>query len=85
MVNDPPRVPLKPGRSWSGTGVRRQCRVEVADILRGTIRVRGVGESGHLTYQPVTSDGVWLDPITGDYVAAEKALLDATKELEGPL
>jgi len=78
-----------PDRTWSGTGRRCVCRVEVDGLLRGTIRTVGVedtlrpGIAGHLIYQPITYEGVWLDPVAGDYLTAEKALLEATRELEG--
>ncbi|MFI5895652.1 hypothetical protein ACIA5D_36710 [Actinoplanes sp. NPDC051513] len=75
-------------RVWFGTGRRSVCRVEVNGLWRGTIRTTGIedtlrpGIAGHLVYQAVTYDGVWLDPVASDYVQAERALLNATKELD---
>lgn len=77
-----------PTRSWSGPSGRRVCRVEVGGVFRGTVRTAGVedttgpGLAGRLIWRVTTYDGVWLEPVAGNYVNAEKALLDATKELE---
>jgi hypothetical protein len=77
-----------PTRTWSGTGNRTACRVDTNGLWRGTIRTSdvqdttGPGLAGRLIWQPVTYDGVWLDPVAGDYTTAEKALLEATKELD---
>lgn len=78
----------KPTRSWSGSDNRTSCRVEVNNLWRGTIRTAGVqdttgpGLAGHLIWRVSTYDGIWLEPIASNYVDAEKALLEATTELE---
>lgn len=38
----------------------------------------------HTVWQAADHDGVWLDPICGDFVDAERALLDATAALDQP-
>ncbi|GIM88808.1 hypothetical protein [Paractinoplanes toevensis] len=92
MLNDPPPAPPKPARHWTGAGRRRSCRVEtVCDgelVIRGWIRpvdladTTGPGLAGHTVWDLKTYDHVQLEPVTGDYLTAEKAVLDATKELE---
>jgi hypothetical protein len=92
MLNDPPLAPAKPRRVWTGEGRRRQCRVETelsyGWIVRGWIRpvdlaeTAGPGLAGQTVWGIKTYDHVEVEPVTGDYVTAEKALLEATKELE---
>jgi hypothetical protein len=79
-----PHTATRHGRRITLTGLsrRRGIRVETlhrgegANLLRGVIRLNRHG------WQPVTYDHVWLDLLPGDFVDAEKALLDATAELD---
>ena len=80
-------------RTWHGTGARRTAEVEslhpvVGWLTRGWIRRRrladatGPGPAGHLIWSLQTGDHIELEPVTGDYLSAERALLDATTALE---
>ena len=57
-------------------------------LVRGWIRPAGVadtagpGLAGHLIWQLTDYDHTDLEPITGDYLTAEEALLAATKVLD---
>jgi hypothetical protein len=57
-------------------------------LVRGTIRAvdiadtTGPGLAGHVTWQLTSYDQEDLGRITGDYLSAEQALLDATTALE---
>ncbi len=79
--------------TWHGTGRRSYAHVESEHpdcgwLTRGTIRSTGIadttgpGLAGHLVWRLSDYDSNELDPVTGDYVDAEKALLEATTELE---
>lgn len=76
------------GRKVRLTGCGRQGhhvealhRGEDAYLARGWVRSTGI-DGGRTVWQPVTYDGVWLDRVVGDFVAAEAVLLDATTELD---
>lgn len=55
----------------------------VGVVHRGTIRPAGIRD-GRPVWQPVTFDHEWLDEVCGDFVDAERALLDATAEMDVP-
>ena len=83
-----PHTATRHGRQITLTGCGRQglhiaTRNREAGGLvdRGWIRSVGIRD-GRTVWQPVDYDGVWLDRVVGDYVDAEKALLDATTELD---
>lgn len=80
-------------RTWSGTGRQFRAVVEAEHpsegwLLRGYIRPVGVddmvgaGLGGHLIWRLTSYDHVDLGQLTCDYRDAEKALLEATKELD---
>lgn len=79
-------------RTTSGQHRARKTLVETRTaegwVSRGWIRPAGVddmhgaGLAGHFVWHVMDTDGTWLDPVTGNYTDAEKALLEATKELE---
>jgi hypothetical protein len=89
MLNDPWQDTTKPRRNWVG----RRFVVETFHptcgwLTRGTIRPVDVAETtepglaGHLVWRLTPYDHEDLGQVTGDYVTAEKALLDATTALE---
>lgn len=77
------------GRTITLKAIRRGLAVTVrhpqlGDLNRGRIITRGIRDQ-HIVWQPITHDHVWLDEVCGDYVDAERALLDATTELDQPV
>lgn len=77
-----PHTAERHGRTIILTGQGRQgIRVETrhpqfGNLNRGWIRPTAAG------WQPVTPDHEYLDVVAGDYIDAEKALLDATAGLD---
>lgn len=75
-------------RCWSvrpSQGVRIQVRhPQFGWLDRGRLIPSGV-ESHSIRWQPVTPDHEWLEPVVGDYVDAERALLEATAGLDEPV
>lgn len=68
------------------TGKRQYITVTVrhpqyGDLHRGTIRCAGI-DNGRPVWSISTYDHDILDSVRGDFVQAEKALLDATTELD---
>ena len=61
---------------------------EYGPLLRGWIRCAGVedttgpGLAVHLRWELTDYDHTELEPVVGDYLVAERALLNATKALE---
>lgn len=77
------------GRTVTLGAVRRGLAVTVrhpqlGDLNRGRIFAVGIRDQ-HAVWQPVTYDHEFLDEVCGDFVDAEKALLDATTELDQPV
>lgn len=76
----------RPRRTFHGAGLRRRSLVETEHpvhgwLTRGTIRCIGL-DGFHLIWALSDPDFHDLPPVTGDYVDAEKALLEATTSLE---
>lgn len=80
-------------RTWSGQGRSTRCCVETRHprhgaLLRGWIRAVGVqdtttpGLAGHLRWAITDPDHTDLGVHEGDYVDAERVLLDATSGLD---
>jgi hypothetical protein len=69
------------GRSRQGLHIATFNRTVGGDVDRGWVRSVGIRD-GRTVWRPITRDGVWLDPVCGDFVDAERALLDATAELD---
>jgi hypothetical protein len=78
-------------RTWHTKGRRVAVETQHPEhglLLRGWIRAAGVAETtgpgiaGTLTWALTDNDHVELDPVTGDYLDAERALLDATQALD---
>jgi hypothetical protein len=93
MLNDPLPTKPKPDRTWLIRGARTRVTVETqhpayGTQLRGWIRPVDIADTtgprlaGHLVWQLTSPDHEDLGQVTGDYVTAEKALLDATTALE---
>lgn len=76
-----PHTADRHGRTVTIQQIRRGLAVTVNGCVRGTLLQRGIRD-GRSVWQPVTYDHVWLDEMVGDYVDAERALLDATTELD---
>lgn len=76
------------GRQVTLTGCgRRGLRVEAFNREVGAFLVRGWVRSvairdGRTAWQPTTYEHEPLDVVAGDFVDAERVLLDATKELD---
>lgn len=80
-------------RPYRRTSTRRGFHLESEHpqygwLPRGWIRQSGVadttgpGLAGHLVWTLTDPDANLLDPVCGDYVTAETALLEATKQLD---
>lgn len=80
-----PHTATRHGRQIRVTGNRRALHVETLHRGEGAYLARGVIRWTAAGWQPATYDGVWLDEVPGDYVDAERALLDATAELDDHL
>ncbi|MCW6003818.1 hypothetical protein K1W54_04375 [Micromonospora sp. CPCC 205371] len=50
-------------------------------LPRGSIRPAGI-EGHSMVWQLVTPDHEWLEPVVGDYIVAERVLLEATAGLD---
>jgi hypothetical protein len=70
-------------RRWSNVGCHIEAKHPLYGFLpRGTIR--SVGISGHsMVWQVQDYDGNQLKDVVGDYIVAERTLLEATAELDG--
>jgi hypothetical protein len=78
-------------RTWLSKGRRVVVETqhpEFGPLLRGWIRADGIAETtgpgiaGTLRWRLTDYDHVELDPVVGDYLDAEQALLDATSALD---
>lgn len=69
------------GQGRRGLYVETLHRGEGAWLGRGWIRSAGIRD-GHTVWHLATYDHVHLDSVCGDFVDAERVLLDATTELD---
>ncbi len=84
-----PHTATRHGRqvTLTGRGSRQGVHVTTLNrtvggyVDRGWVRSVGIRD-GRGVWQPITCDHEWLDVVVGDFVDAERALLDATTELD---